>query len=193
RGGGGHYSKPRENQTITSTVIYSALFQNESSVFSSRSEKMLRVSHPHSPVTIKDELVYFWDQKYLPIAEWNQCSEYVTSNSKQKVKFCNVSEMARCSRRMDSASELRPFSFYSSSSSFLTSFAWLCPNKTVCCEWECCSPHQDAPFDFFLFLLVLFFIILFVGGTIGIVSESPFKKPQQYAPPSVGRAATTNL
>ncbi|GMR53053.1 hypothetical protein PMAYCL1PPCAC_23248, partial [Pristionchus mayeri] len=116
RGGVGHYSKPQETQTITSPIIYSALFQNESALFSSRSDKILWIAHPESPVTIKDDLVYFWDKKYLPDPESNLCSHFVSSNSHKSTVLCNLTGMERCTRRMSEASELRSISFFASPS-----------------------------------------------------------------------------
>ncbi|GMR53054.1 hypothetical protein PMAYCL1PPCAC_23249, partial [Pristionchus mayeri] len=158
-------------------------FQNESSVFTARSDKLMWITHPESPVTIKDDLMYFWDKKYLPDPESTRCSHFVTSNSMKPVTLCKVKGMERCSRRIDMANELRFFSFYSSNEppSFLTSFAWLCPNSTVCCEWECCTPHHyDFGECFLIFLLIFFGVILVVSIIFAIAEDASKNRPPHY-------------
>lgn len=78
---------------------------------------------------IQDDLVYFWDRQYLPKAQFNICSNYITSNFHKNVSFCNVTELIRylnyidipstkwiylfrCERRIDDAPDLKPFSFF---------------------------------------------------------------------------------
>ncbi|KAF8384449.1 hypothetical protein PRIPAC_73591 [Pristionchus pacificus] len=174
RGGGGYSSKSRDNQTITSPIIYSAVFKNLTSVFPTRSENKLWISHPETPISIQDDLVYFWDRQYLPKAQFNICSNYITSNFHKNVSFCNVTELIRCERRIDDAPDLKPFSFFYTNGGKMNSFAWFCPKSQVCCEWECCDPQSNfGSGEILLFLVVL---IIVVGGIICISFSEPTKK-----------------
>ncbi|GMR56231.1 hypothetical protein PMAYCL1PPCAC_26426 [Pristionchus mayeri] len=177
RGGGGYSSKPRVDQTITSATIYWAIFLNESSVVSAKSDKRVWIARPDAPIAVKDDLIYFWDPKYFPNLQ-EKCTHFVTSNSKQDINICDMKGMNRCSRRIDGARELRHHMFITPESDLLTTFGWLCPNQTVCCEWECCDPHKDYSDAIFMVMLLAFVLL---GICIVICLAIPEKK-HHYSP-----------
>ncbi|GMS85555.1 hypothetical protein PENTCL1PPCAC_7730, partial [Pristionchus entomophagus] len=194
RGGGYSHGPNSQTQTITSSIIHASLFNNSQSSYYETSGKKIRVTQPESPVTIKDDLIYFWGQTYLPDPKLTGCVQFITSNVQYNVSFCNINELTRCSRQIANASDLSSYSFYVPKfHTPLTSFAWLCPKTHVCCEWECCEPtrHEESNWFFYFFIGLLFVVGI---ATVMILSENPFKAHTQYVNANKRKpVATTDL
>ncbi|GMR56232.1 hypothetical protein PMAYCL1PPCAC_26427, partial [Pristionchus mayeri] len=135
------------------------------------------IARPDAPLAIKYDLNYFWDPKYFPNLQ-EKCVHFVTSNSKKDFDMCDMKGMKSCSRRIDAASELKRFSFLTPESDQLTTFGWLCPNHTVCCEWECCDPekHSSGGLFFVLMVVVLIGVVVCIAGCVDV------DEMQEYSP-----------
>ncbi|GMT11182.1 hypothetical protein PFISCL1PPCAC_2479, partial [Pristionchus fissidentatus] len=134
--GGGTGSYRQQQPSVTSSVIYRSLFHmnyfdhvfhsavdhrttsddngiiNKHSLYYDENFKIpLTIRTAKSPVTIGDNLNYFWGKEYLPDENAKDCFNYVSSNKYTYISMCNVDEMERCSRNMSDLTELYSFTF----------------------------------------------------------------------------------
>ncbi|GMT11184.1 hypothetical protein PFISCL1PPCAC_2481, partial [Pristionchus fissidentatus] len=135
RGGGtGNYRQ--QEPSISSSLIYSSLFHMKyfEHVFNAtigprtlidsygvvdkkslpvnvRGKIPLTVHSATAPVTISDNLHYFWGPHLLPDKNANNCSNYISSNRREAISMCKTDEMERCSRNLADLSDLNSFTF----------------------------------------------------------------------------------
>ncbi|GMR57403.1 hypothetical protein PMAYCL1PPCAC_27598, partial [Pristionchus mayeri] len=86
-------------------------------------------------------IAYFWDSSHLPSSE---SIDLTSSNDKRIVSFCNRTAMDRCAAPIDHFPHISPYIFMSTERKQLTHFAWVCPQGSVCCAWECCEENSSG-------------------------------------------------
>ncbi|GMS79765.1 hypothetical protein PENTCL1PPCAC_1940, partial [Pristionchus entomophagus] len=179
--------------SINSSLIYYSIFSEESflSVFDmmpENKENFIKVINTQNlafspskllkiPLTIKDtsvpvsigadSIVFFWGRNSLPNYT-PECANYSTSNNHKEVLICHVNGMDRCAANISDLPHFIPFSFLSTDGSLVSQFAWLCPEGTFCCGWECCDVEKESRFgDIFaaVFVSICSVILLILGLT----------------------------
>ncbi|GMR57404.1 hypothetical protein PMAYCL1PPCAC_27599, partial [Pristionchus mayeri] len=157
RGGGADPTTRSTLSTITSSLVYCSLFSREifpkvfnrvldnddveaKFVFSTEdlSTIELTVRDATKPFIVGNgSIAYFWDISYLPESG---SADLIPSNEKRVVSYCNTTAMERCAAPINHFLHLS-YIFMSTKRKQLTHFAWLCPQRKLCCAWECCEEY----------------------------------------------------
>ncbi|GMR57397.1 hypothetical protein PMAYCL1PPCAC_27592 [Pristionchus mayeri] len=134
----------------------------------------LNVKDVDRPFTVGNGIIsYFWGASKLPHSKDKGCLTYESSNANHTANYCNITKNDMCEISIGSFKNLEHFIFESAQGEKLTHFAWMCPERTLCCALECCEGPSPAP----RWLVFTIIGIVIFGGLVclyrGCCTEEP--------------------